>query len=117
MSELGEINISDEVIIDYVYDVVTSIPGIYSFSGNFSDAFSKSILGKESKAKGIKIAQDDESIDIDIYIVVDYGVVIPDVAWNAQKAVQTQLKKVVTKKIERINVHVQGVRFEDDKNE
>ena len=53
-------------------------------------------------------------MNIDLHIVVDYGVRIPDVAWKLQERIKQSVEQMTGLHVEEINIHVQGVNFEKD---
>ena len=53
----------------------------------------------------------DKGIDLDIHISVDYGVSIPEVAWNVQEAVKKATDTIKGINISRINIHVDSIKF------
>jgi uncharacterized alkaline shock family protein YloU len=112
--ELGTVKIANDVIVAYVCDAVLNTPGVIDFSGGLSDTISQTILGKESKYKGLKIDESEGVYNIDIYVIVGYGVRIPDIAWNIQKNVKSKLEDVMEIEISNVNIHVQGVQKNDD---
>lgn len=108
---IGEIKISDEVIATYVAQITLGIDGVYELSAGFTENLSKSILRIDSQHKGIKISHEDEDIIIDIYIVVDFRVNIPQLSWEIQKQVRDEVKKFTGQNIREVNIHVQGVNI------
>lgn len=114
--ESGNLTVSDDVIATYVSDSVLKTKGVHDLYAGFSDTLSKNILGKESKYKGMKIANDDEGYTIDIFLVVEFGVKIPEIAWNVQKNVIKQLEQVMAIVIKNVNIHIQGVNRDNQRN-
>lgn len=112
--ERGELVISDDVIATYVGEAVMKTKGVHDLYAGFSDTLSKNILGKDSIYKGLKITNDDEGYEIDIYLVVDYGVKIPEIAWNVQKNVLSELEGVMAIVVKDVNIHIQGVSMPRD---
>ncbi|MDR1293149.1 MAG: Asp23/Gls24 family envelope stress response protein [Clostridiales Family XIII bacterium] len=112
--DIGGVFVAPEVIVMYISGAVTETPGVADLAGNISDTITKKILGNESKFKGIKIDGGEFGYTIDIYLIVNYGERIPDVAWNVQKNVKAALDSVMDITIENINIHVQGIRKESD---
>ena len=110
---LGSLKIAPDVIVAYVTEAVLNTPGVFDFSGNFGDTLSKNLLGIESKFKGIKIDDNEKGCFIDLYVIVDYGIKIPEVAWNIQKNVKNCLEDVMDLNVEDINIHIQGVNKPD----
>ena len=111
---LGALKISQDTVAAYVTDTVLAAQGVYGFSGNLGDTLTKNLLGKENKYKGVKIDESDKGYSIDIYLVVNYGVKIPEVAWNIQKNVKSCLENIMDIDVEDINIHVQGVHKPED---
>ena len=68
------------------------------------------ILGHENYAKGIKVTENNGVVDIDMYIIVSYGVKISEVANNVQSTVKYTLEKSLNVSVNSINIYVQGVR-------
>ncbi len=55
----------------------------------------------------------DKGIDIDMHLTVNYGVSIPEIAWNVQENVKKALENVKGIKILHINIHVDGIKFKE----
>ena len=51
--------------------------------------------------------------DVDVYLIIKFGYKIPDIAWNVQENIKKVLDKDNITNVEHINIHVQGVDFED----
>ena len=107
MSEKQALNkISEELIAMTAVRAALSVPGVNHLSDN---NLIDRIVGKDTLAKGIKVSKDKEKITLDVFIVADYGVKIPQLAWDIQTAVKEHVLKITNKKISAVNIHVQGV--------
>ncbi len=106
---LGDVKIADSVIAVCAINAVMKTNGVAGLTGGITDSITESLLGRESLSKGVKVDQTDEGIDLDIYLIVYYGVKIPEVAWNIQNAVKEEIESMTDKKVARVNIHVQGV--------
>lgn len=106
----GSIKISDEVIASTAALTAVRVEGVAELTGGFSESISN-IIGKSSQAKGIKVNTNEENVIIDIYLMVKYGVKIPEVAWNVQEKVKRELETTTGITIKAINIHVQGVDY------
>lgn len=106
---LGDVKIADSVIAVCAINAVMKTDGVAGLTGGITDSITESLLGRESLSKGVKVDQTDEGIDLDIYLIVYYGVKIPEVAWNIQNAVKEEIESMTDKKVARVNIHVQGV--------
>ena len=112
--KIGTIKISDDVVALCIVNAVLGTKGVAGFSPVFSDNFSKNFFGKDPLYKGIKISQGDDGISADLYVIVDYGVKIPAVAWDIQENVKKEIEKMIDAPVKAINIHVQGVRMKGE---
>ena len=71
------------------------------------------LSGKKNLAKGIKVEVGEKDTKIDVNIIVEYGVRIPDVAFEIQNKVKKAVETMTGLKVIEVNVHVQGVNTED----
>lgn len=110
--ENNEIKIADDVVAVIAGVAVSEVSGVAEMAGGFAGGITEVLSGKKNLAKGIKVEVGEKDTKIDVNIIVEYGVRIPDVAFEIQnrvkKAVETMTGLVVTE----VNVHVQGVNTE-----
>lgn len=106
---LGDVKIADSVIAVCAINAVMKTEGVAGLTGGITDSITESLLGRESLSKGVKVDQTEEGIVLDIFLIVYYGVKIPDVAWNIQNRVKEEIETMTDKKVARVNIHVQGV--------
>ncbi|MGN1350513.1 MAG: Asp23/Gls24 family envelope stress response protein [Anaerovoracaceae bacterium] len=111
-NEHGNIKITDEVLAVCAAKAALQTQGVCGLApAVFTDTISESFLGKASASKGAKISQNDDEIIIDLYVVVNYGVRIPSVAWNIQENVKNEIENLSGMKVSYVNIHVQGIHF------
>ena len=79
-------------------------------SGGISDVFGKKM------SKGIKVDADEKNTKIDVNIIVEYGVRIPDIAFEIQNRVKKAVESMTGLVVTEVNVHVQGVNLPDEEN-
>lgn len=107
-NEFGTIRIADEVVSTVAGLAAADVEGVSSMSGGWStDLVEK--LGRKSYGKGIKVEVIDEETKIDIFIVVEFGYQIPDVAENVQKEVKIAVETMTGLSVTAVNVHIVGV--------
>ncbi len=115
-SELGEVKIADEVVSIIAGLAATDIEGVASMSGGIAGGIAE-VLGRRNLSKGVKVEVGAEDTKIDIFIVVEYGVRIPDVAWDIQESVKKGIEEMAGLKVAYVNVHVQGIHFPEPEGE
>ena len=103
---LGSIRIADEVVSIIAGLAATEVEGI---AGGIAE-----MLGRKNFAKGVKVEVGEKEAAVDLYIIVKYGVRIPDVALAAQENVKQAIEAMTGLSVVEVNVHVQGVGFPDD---
>ena len=105
------IKISNEAVATYAAIAVSEVPGVYAMAGGFS------LGGKKNLTKGIKVEAGEKNTKIDVNIIVDYGVRIPEVAFEIQTRVKKSVEAMTGLKVLEVNVHIQGVHPRSDKDD
>ena len=107
---LGSIRIADEVVSIIAGLAATEIDGIAGMSGGLVGGIAE-MLGKKNFAKGVKVEVGEKEAAVDLFIIVKYGVRIPDVAIAVQENVKQAIETMTGLSVVEINIHVQGVGF------
>ncbi len=111
--EYGEIKIVDDVVATIAGLAAIEVEGVAGMSGGFVGGIAE-MLGKTSLSKGVKVEIQEKVAVIDLYIIVEYGTKIPDVAWEIQESVKKSVETMTGIKVNEANIHVQGVHFPDE---
>ena len=112
-TRLGSIRIADEVVSIIAGLAATELDGIAGMSAGLVGGIAE-ILGRKNFAKGVKVEVGEKEAAVDLYIIVKYGVRIPDVALAAQENVKQAIETMTGLSVVEVNVHVQGVGFPED---
>lgn len=110
----NEIKIADDVVAVIAGVAVSEVPGVAEMAGGFAGGITEVLSGKKNLAKGIKVEVGDKETKIDVNIIVEYGVRIPDVAFEIQNRVKKAVETMTGLKVVEVNVHVQGVSTETE---
>jgi uncharacterized alkaline shock family protein YloU len=70
------------------------------------------LLRRENAARGVEVVEHEEGLGIDVFVIVQYGIRISEVAHNLQEAVKFEVERSVNVPVVQVNVNVQGVREE-----
>lgn len=88
--------------------------GISGMAGRgLRDGFAE-LLRREHVDKGVDVVQTDDGLVIDVYVIIQYGIRITEVAHNLQETVKFEVERSVNVPVVRVNVNVQGVREEKE---
>jgi uncharacterized alkaline shock family protein YloU len=86
--------------------------GISGMAGRgLRDGFAE-LLRREHVDKGVDVVTAEEGLIIDVYVIVQYGIRISEVAHNLQETVKFEVERSVNVPVVKVNVNVQGVREE-----
>lgn len=108
VNEIGTVKIASDVVGTIAVMAAQEVEGIFSMSGGFTDDIAEK-FGMKSSNKGIKVQVGETEAAIDLYLIVDYGVKIPEVCLNAQERVKNAVETMTGLKVVEINIHVQGI--------
>ncbi|HHW10988.1 MAG TPA: Asp23/Gls24 family envelope stress response protein [Firmicutes bacterium] len=109
-SELGELRIANEVVAVIAGLAATEVEGVAGMSGGIAGGIAE-MLGRKNLAKGVKVEVGEEQAAVDLFVVVDYGVRIPDVAWKIQDNVKNAVESMTGLDVVEVNVHILGVHI------
>lgn len=112
-NELGAVKIANEVVAIIAGLSATEVEGVAGMSGGIVGGIAD-MLGRKNLSKGVKVEVGESECSVDIYVIVEYGSAIPDVAWNIQDNVRQAIESMTGLEVSEINVHVQGVHFGDE---
>ncbi len=104
----GNIAISNDVIATIAAIAAKSIDGVYGMVNSLTGGFAE-LLGKKNPSKGVKVTVNDRDVKIDMFVVVEYGVKIPDVAWEIQGKTKSEVEAMTGLNVTAVNVNIEGV--------
>ncbi|MFG6115172.1 Asp23/Gls24 family envelope stress response protein [Thalassobacillus devorans] len=110
-TKYGQVTISNEVISTIAGGAAVECYGIVGMASKsqLRDGIAE-ILRKENFSKGVVVRQEEDTLHIDMYIIVSYGTKISEVAHNVQSQVKYTLNKTVGLSVNSVNIYIQGVR-------
>jgi uncharacterized alkaline shock family protein YloU len=111
---LGGINVSTSAIASLTGAIVSECYGVVGMASKhfFRDGLAI-LLKQDNYSKGVVVKETDKGLELDIYIIVCYGVKVTEVVSELQSKVKYQLKQTLGIDFAAVNVFVQGVRVMD----
>ncbi len=106
----GIIRIHNDVIATIVRMAVMKVAGVAGLSGSMVDGLS-GILGRKNANSGIELEATESGIVVEINVVMEYGVRIPQVSWQLQTNVCEAVENMTGRKVNAVNIVVQGIRL------
>ena len=111
VNDIGSIKITDEVVAIIAGIAATEVPGVTGMSGGIAGGIAEA-LGRKNLTKGVKVEVGDKEAAIDLFIIVEYGFRIPEVAWTIQEKVKHAVEDMTGLNVVEVNIHIQGVNLE-----
>lgn len=113
IEDIGSVKISDEVVAIIAGIAAVEVPGVAGMSGGIAGGIAE-MLGRKNLSKGVKVEVGEKEAAIDLYLIVEYGARIPDVAWEIQEKVKKSVETMTGLNVIEVNIHVQGVNIEKE---
>jgi len=108
----GSVTFANEVLETIAGLAACDIPGVAGMSGGFKDGI-VDFLGRKNLTKGVKVSVEDQSVTVDVQVVLDYGVRAPEVCGAIQDSVSRNLETMTGLNVKSVNVFVQGVKVKE----
>ena len=64
----------------------------------------------ENLSKGVQVRLVDDQLDVDLFIVVEYGISVAEVCKTIVEVVKYKLESMTGVKVRRVNISVEGIR-------
>jgi uncharacterized alkaline shock family protein YloU len=107
--EWGRVEVLPAVVAAIAAHAATGCYGIHGMAARgLRDGFAE-LLRRESNHRGVEVREVPAGLQIEVYVVVQYGVRITEVAHNLQQAVRFEVERTVGVPVVEVNVNVQGV--------
>ena len=108
-NDLGLITISEDVLLKVAGYAALECYGIVAMSSKRAKDGFVEWLGKENLTKGVQVNITEAGIDIDLFIIVEYGISIVEVC-NIKSQVCYKIENMTGAKVRRVNISVEGIR-------
>jgi uncharacterized alkaline shock family protein YloU len=110
---LGSVELSPRVVSALAARITEECYGVAGMAARGLRDGIAELLNRENVARGIELRIDEQGIEVELYIVVEHGVRILEVAHNLMSAVSYGLQHNLGIRVLDVNVNVQGIRLPD----
>lgn len=111
IQSIGNVQIADEVVAVIAGLAATEVEGVSKMYGNITNEI-VSKLGMKKLSKGVKILINQDIVDVDLKLVLDYGVNIAKVSEEVQDRVKSAIETMTGLKVEEINIRIAGIQID-----
>lgn len=114
---IGNIKISVDVVSTIAGIAASEVEGVAGMYGTLAGGIAEILGAKKNSSKGVKVDMGEGTATIDLYIVVDYGVRIPELSWEIQESVKNNVETMTGLEVLKVNIHIEGVSFAKENEE
>ncbi len=114
-NDLGDITVTREMVETLAGLATMDCYGLVGMVPQNIQSGITNILGIESIRKGVQVSSADNGLVIDVFVIVAYGLKIPEVASNVMQKVTYVLENNAQIPVAAVNVNVKGVKVITDK--
>jgi uncharacterized alkaline shock family protein YloU len=110
-NDLGTVYISEEVMLKIVGYAALECYGIVAMNSKRAKDGIVEWLGRENLSKGVQIREVDGKLDVDLYIIVEYGISVTAVCNAIKEVVKYKLESMTGVEVRNVNINVEGIRI------
>ncbi len=113
-TEMGKLVLSEEAIATIAGAAAIECYGVVGMAGRkMTDGLSE-LLGMENLAKGVSVSIDGDELNIELFVILGYGVKISEVARMIIDKVRYTVEKVTGLKVNKVTVSVESIRLQEN---
>lgn len=106
----GAMVVTDKAVADLVGLTVLECYGIVGMASPNLRQGVASLLSKDRVRQGIKVTQSSDELHIKLYVIIEYGLNVAEVAGNVRSQVAYNVQKMMGRTATTLRIYVQGVR-------
>lgn len=108
---LGQIKINHSVVASIVRLAALEVEGVYAVGGGFVDGIAE-IFSKKESDRGVRVIENQNgAYEIDVRVVLKFGVELAKVALNIQENVTRQIQHMTMKDVYKANIIIDGIKM------
>ena len=109
-TELGIVTVDDDVVTRVAGYAALDCYGIVGMASKRSTDGIVQLMGRENLGRGVRVRPNGEKVDIDLFIIVEYGISISAVAASIIETVKYKVERLAGIPVGRVNVCVEDIR-------
>lgn len=108
---IGSVQIADEIVSVIAGLAATEVEGVNKMYGNITNEIVSKLTMKKL-SKGVKATIHDDTVDVYLKLVLDYGVNIAKVSAEVQERVKGAIETMTGLTVNEINIRIAGIQTE-----
>jgi uncharacterized alkaline shock family protein YloU len=106
----GELIVPNEVIAQIVGLTVLECYGVVGMAATSLSQGVARLLSRERITQGVGVRREADQLAVDLYVVVEYGLNLAEVAANVRSRVTYMVEKLTGIPVGSLQIHIQGVK-------
>lgn len=109
---IGSIHVAPRAIATIAYHAARQSYGVVGLAPkNLMNGLTQVLV--KDPTHGVEVHYDENQVNIDIYIVIEYGTRIKSVASSVSNTVRFHVERALGMPVNQVNVHVQSLRISE----
>ena len=109
-NDIGTVYISEDVLLKVIGYAALECYGIVAMSSKRAKDGLVEWLGRENLSRGVQVRMVNDQLDVDLFIVVEYGISVAEVCKTIVEVVRYKLESMTGVKVRSVNINVEGIR-------
>lgn len=109
-TDLGMVTVSEDVLLKVAGYSALECYGIVGMAAKRTTDGIVQLMGRENLGRGVRIRAIDDKLDVDLFIIVEYGTSISAVAASIIETVKYKIEHLTGIQVNRVNVSVEDIR-------
>ncbi|MGI6236615.1 MAG: Asp23/Gls24 family envelope stress response protein [Candidatus Excrementavichristensenella sp.] len=113
-NENGTVTFATDVIATIASLAATEVEGVTNMvgpGGSVLDLLNRRGQSSRNLTRGVKVEVVEDRVNIQVSIIIDYGVPIPDIARDIQENIKKAVETMSGLTVETVDVQVHGISF------
>jgi uncharacterized alkaline shock family protein YloU len=106
----GQLIVPNEVIAQIVGLTVLECYGVVGMAATSLSQGVARLLSRERITQGVAVRREGDQLAVDLYVVVEYGLNLAEVAANVRSRVTYMVEKLTGIPVGSLQIHIQGVK-------
>ncbi|MCY0899500.1 MAG: Asp23/Gls24 family envelope stress response protein [Firmicutes bacterium] len=108
------VQLANDVIGDIALLAAREVNGVCDFTVGHTSSTRGEVWTRRVN-RPVRVEVQDRTVQLSLYLLVEYGVRIPEVAQKVQDAVKHRVEEITGLRVQSVDIHIQGVAlpFED----
>lgn len=110
---VGSLHIADEVLALIAGIAATEVEGVIKMSGNITNEL-VSKLGVKNLSKGVKVEVENDTVDVELSLVLKYGISIPKTSAEVQQKVKSAIETMTGLNVAGVNIRIVDIVMDEE---